>query len=95
MSKTYRTTLVKFINSTYGEGNAINLLQTKNATYDSLAQTYIDELARHGSKVGDLQNTIHRLNHPQAQPAPHEKAVYSLENWMRKVIRERWNASNR
>jgi len=96
MSKTYRTTLVKFVHSIYGEANALNIMQTRKLTYDSLAQHYIDELAKHGFKVSDLQNTIHRLNktYPTATP-PHEKAVLSLENWMRKVMRERWNATNR
>ncbi len=94
MSKTYRITLVKFVNTLYGEANAQDLMRTHQLTHDQLAQRYIDELARHGSRVGDLQNTIYRLNNPQTQAAPYERSVYSLENWMRKVMTERWRASN-
>mgnify|MGYP001572242815 CR=1 FL=1 len=93
MTKTYPNTVIRFVNSVYGESNALNLIQTKKITYDLLAQYYIDELAKHGSKVFDLQNTIHRLNNPLPSTIPpYERSIYNLENWMRRVITERWKA---
>lgn len=91
ITKTYKTILLRFVNSVYGESNAQNLLQTRKISYDKLAQNYIDEFCKHGARMYDLQSIIHKIN--ENLPDVSERSVIHLENWMRKVIQERYRAS--
>lgn len=95
MSRHYQTVMTKFVNSVYGDENIEEWATKSKVNYELLTQKYIDELANHSCKVGDLQNTIHRITstHPKTI-RPHERAVYNLEQWMRKVSSERWKASH-
>jgi hypothetical protein len=93
MTKTYRTTLVKFVHSVYGEANAQTILKNSNLTLDQLALNYVDELGRHGSRVQDLQSTIYKLSDSGLAITVPDRYIYHLENWMRRVISERWRAS--